>query len=556
MLRTLKARARELVKGTLRRLRLLGAAKAIRRDVFTSRQRLSAGGRSSRLARVATLRANPHLVEREGLVAIDLVDQKPEDARNENIDLITSALTEAGLDWFVVRHEGISSTRVAVTGSTDVEVAEALFGRLAHTGVYGTILHAGVKTPRGVLITGREKASLAADMLALRLWRNYAHATTTLVYNSTFAVDVECWTPSEKYPGYTNAPRANSAGRDFAPEEIEPSVFTLSGRERPTVRAFRRRMAEDVDFPIDIVYPWVDAEDPEWRARKDQFLGQDTDVHEDAKSDARFRSRNELLYSLRSIDMYAPWIRNVYIVTDRQTPPGLDFSRSDLHLVDHAEIVTDPGYLPLFNSSAIISWLHRVPGLGEHYLVSNDDFFFGKPLHPGTFFLANGLPRVFFSPNRRPLGPPSLDDDLFTLMKKHQRTLLEEKVGRTFSHFVRHVAYAQRRSVVEEIEREFADAIEYTRRSTFRRELDVNMDQFHQYYADMTGRAVRATINYDYIDIGLPHDLERMLAMLTTRHKSAFCLNDSPDVTGVAPDPAVITDFLESYFPVRSRFEL
>lgn len=554
-MQTIRTRTRTGVKAVLRRFGLIELAKQQRTQWRIVRGRLTSGGLRSRSARSVTLARHPDLVERRGVVAVDLVEQSPSVARNENLDGVCDALTAAGLRWFVVRQEAMSNTRVAVLGSTDTVVAAALFERLAHSGYYAAAIHNRKQQLTGVLVTGRENPSKASGMVALRLWRNYSHAASNLVYADRYGVDVECWLDSEKYPGYIAAPTANAAGRDFAPEELEPATVRIAGRDRPSVRAMSRRMVEDIDFPIDIVYPWVDAEDPAWRARKDQHLGHATDVHAHASSDARFRSRNELLYSLRSIDMYAPWIRNVYIVTDRQTPPGLDFSRPDLHLVDHSEIVTDSGYLPLYNSSAIISWLHRVPGLSEHYLVSNDDFFLGRDLFPSTFFQANGLAKVFFSPNRRPLGPPSAEDDLFTIMKKHQRALLEEQFGRTMSHFVRHVPYAQRKSVVEEIEATFADAIEYTRRSTFRRELDVNMDQFHQYYAEMTGRAVRATIDYDYINLAVPTDLERLTTILSKRSKQAICLNDAPDEEGVPPDDAVIIDFLEAYLPVRSRFE-
>ena len=42
------------------------------------------------------------------------------------------------------------------------------------------------------------------------------------------------------------------------------------------------------------------------------------DAMKDAASDNRYRDSNELLFSLRSLEKYAPWIRNVYIVTDNQ----------------------------------------------------------------------------------------------------------------------------------------------------------------------------------------------------------------------------------------------
>ena len=38
------------------------------------------------------------------------------------------------------------------------------------------------------------------------------------------------------------------------------------------------------------------------------------------RNESRFTSRDELRYSLRSLDMYADWVRHVYLVTDDQVP--------------------------------------------------------------------------------------------------------------------------------------------------------------------------------------------------------------------------------------------
>ena len=69
---------------------------------------------------------------------------------------------------------------------------------------------------------------------------------------------------------------------------------------------------------IDLVYLWVDGSDPVWRAKRNEFL-HDADIavisHE-ATDEARFRSLDELKFSLRSVEKYAPWIRHIYIVTD------------------------------------------------------------------------------------------------------------------------------------------------------------------------------------------------------------------------------------------------
>ena len=80
--------------------------------------------------------------------------------------------------------------------------------------------------------------------------------------------------------------------------------------------------------------------------------------------------------------MYAPWVRNIYLVTDDQVPDWLDTSCPDVKVVSHREIFANQADLPTFNSHAIESQIHRIEGLSEHFLYLNDDFFVGRPLSP------------------------------------------------------------------------------------------------------------------------------------------------------------------------------
>ncbi|MDR2841230.1 MAG: Stealth CR1 domain-containing protein, partial [Paludibacter sp.] len=66
---------------------------------------------------------------------------------------------------------------------------------------------------------------------------------------------------------------------------------------------------------IDLVYLWVDGSDEKWLARKNAFLGV---VESNTQSNCKGRTANndELKYSLRSAEKFAPWIRKIFIVTD------------------------------------------------------------------------------------------------------------------------------------------------------------------------------------------------------------------------------------------------
>ena len=72
---------------------------------------------------------------------------------------------------------------------------------------------------------------------------------------------------------------------------------------------------------------------------------------------------NQLKYSLRSIEMFAPWIRKIFIVTNGQIPNWLNLENQRVDVIPHSEIFTRQSDLPTFSSRAIESHLHRIPGL-------------------------------------------------------------------------------------------------------------------------------------------------------------------------------------------------
>ena len=102
-------------------------------------------------------------------------------------------------------------------------------------------------------------------------------------------------------------------------------------------------------------------------------------------SKSRYVDNEELRYSLRSIEKFAPWVRRVFLVTNGQIPSWLDLEAPRLQVVTHAEIFTDPSHLPTFSSPAIESHLHNIPGLSDNFLYFNDDVLLGQPVWPEDF---------------------------------------------------------------------------------------------------------------------------------------------------------------------------
>ncbi len=145
---------------------------------------------------------------------------------------------------------------------------------------------------------------------------------------------------------------------------------------------------------MDAVITWVDGSDPGHQDKMAPFLGANKRTPDSAAA-TRFASCGEIEFCVMSIIRFAPWIDNIYIVTDSQQPQFFasisDSSlRKRLQIVDHKELFS--GYefaLPVFNSLAIEAMLWNIPGLSEDFIYLNDDMMFIRPT-PVEAFRADG----------------------------------------------------------------------------------------------------------------------------------------------------------------------
>ncbi|WP_204017742.1 stealth family protein [Sphaerimonospora thailandensis] len=501
--------------------------------------------------------------------ALVRADASPLQARRETLDLVCSLLSDAGVGFFCVRPVPGRPPVVAVEAGERVRALDAL-ARCGALPLLAVPQPYGRQVPRTAdtepMRPIRRAAAILRDASIVRLAIEFTSPSRTLALGAEHGCDLEFWS---REGGALVAPRPNGAC-DVVPadgeiveggEELFNTLVSTAQRARvyPTRPEFTRRLLSDIDFPIDAVYTWVDGADPAWRARRDQALGGARTafggLSEMATTEARFTSRDELRYSLRSLWMYAPWVNRVWIVTDGQTPPWLDGSHPMVTVVDHKEIFTDSSALPVFNSHAIETQLHHIDGLSEHFLYLNDDFFLGRPLSPHTFFEANGVTRFFLSLVHVPFGAPEHEESPVHAAGMNNRRILEQLSGRTLTQKLKHVPYALRRSLMYEMEERFAAEFEATARSTFRTTSDISaVSSLAHYYAYLTGRAVPGIVDYTYVDLSVPKTPGKLHRMLARRRHDVFCLNDTAPTT--PEQDALLADFLEAYFPTPAPFEL
>src|SRR5690606_24694236 len=155
---------------------------------------------------------------------------------------------------------------------------------------------------------------------------------------------------------------------------------------------YKKSLYNDIDFPIDIVYTWVDGNDKNWKEKKNKFQTQE--YHHENIANNRYEQIDEIKYSLRSLYYNFKNIRNIYIVTDNQIPEWLDPKNELITIIDHKLIFKNQNHLPTFNSHSIETNLHNIPNLSEHFIYMNDDLFIWNPINADVFFTSNGLTKI------------------------------------------------------------------------------------------------------------------------------------------------------------------
>ena len=490
--------------------------------------------------------ARTDLLLSKGELTLDVAGTTPLESMVADLLAVADALDAARIPYLLIRGNDQRPV-LALQATTRKRARRALTAALATEPFY-------VKVPGKPAHLLADAEALAGKPSLVRLYRPRLDRAGHLRYGAENAVQVEFWRVSNNT---ITTPVENSLTRTtISRDEIVESTVDLYGRTWRTIDGMFQRLASDVDFDIDMVFSWVDGTDIEFqRARAKRMANYVVGDGDD--SEARFRQIDELKYALRSVYMYAPWVRRIFIATDSPAPAWLaDDPR--VTIMRSEEFFANPSDLPTHNSHAVEAQLHRIPGLAEHFLYSNDDMFFGRPLRPDVFFSPGGVTKFVEAETRVGLGANDPTRSGFENAARVNRALLQERFGRITTRHLEHSAAPLRKSVMAELEAEFPEAFARTTASQFRSATDISVtNSFYHYYALMTGRAVVQTqASVLYIETTLRSALKAMRRLLKRRDVDMFCLNDGskPEI-GVEERTTAVIDFLERYYPFPAPWE-
>lgn len=485
-----------------------------------------------------------------GRFALHITSTTPHQAMVEDLLFVRAVLDRATISYLLVR--GNDERPVIALDETSREATEAaLIAACVSEPFYCKTVD--VKRGKAVLLAD----GLPSDTTEARIFRLYrprAEPKSGLNYGASTAVQLEFWVFS---PSEIVLPVENSlTRRTIKPEEAVRGTVDRFGKTWPTIENMFADHASDINFDIDIVFSWVDGSSAEFQAQRARRM-QNYVVGEGDSSAARFRQIDELKYALRSIHMYAPWIRRIFVATDSDRPAWLaDDPR--VTFVPSETFFVDTSVLPTHNSQAVECQLHHIPGLSEHFLYSNDDMFFGRPVGPQMFFSPGGISMFIEATTRIGLGYNDADRSGFENAARVNRRLLQDRFGLMTTRHLEHAATPLRKSVMQEMENEFPDEFAATAASVFRASTNISVtNSLYHYYALMSGRAVvQRDAKVTYIDTTAHAGLHQMESMLPKRAVDFFCLNDGsfPEVD-LDVRTRRVTEFLDRYFPIVAPWE-
>lgn len=292
---------------------------------------------------------------------------------------------------------------------------------------------------------------------------------------------------------------------------------------------------------MDAVITYVDGLDPLWQSSYAKAVGR-------KPLEKRFRDWGTLKYLLRGIRRYMPFIKNVYLVVSGETQVPSWVNKKKLHVVLHEDIIPQQ-YLPVFNSTAIEMFLHRIPGLDEQYVYFNDDIFPLAPSSEEDFFIAgksvNGFKKCWLA-----VG-------LFKKQTRNSDYLARKACGRVpHIPFVRpqHSCTAMLRSACEEMSEKASEQIAESI-SSLRKPKNLNQYLFldYMYYSGRTVNRRRSNKHFS-LAVG---SLDKICSFISNPSRKFACINDvqmSDEKYHLFREG--ILEAFAKHFPRKSEFEL
>ncbi len=296
---------------------------------------------------------------------------------------------------------------------------------------------------------------------------------------------------------------------------------------------------------IDFVVTYVDSQDPEWRIGYNKMCERKGVLK--ILSANRYREWNTLKFIFRGVDKCMPWIRNVYLVVQRQSQIPSWVNTDNVKVVFHSDIIPER-YLPIYNSTGIELFLYKIPGLAEKFLYANDDMIPLSDLSPSDFYDKEDNPKLCCV--KREFNKNSsqymhhLHNGLSLVCE-----ILGEKIPENYIITTGHSIAPMLKSTWELLWREKSSNLSMSI-SPFRTHDNINQD-VAQFMQILTNKYTTSIRNTKYMEM---KDIESVCKNIEESNSQILCINDQDSISYEYAKKQITTSFMRR-FPSKSKYE-
>lgn len=298
---------------------------------------------------------------------------------------------------------------------------------------------------------------------------------------------------------------------------------------------------------IDIVIPWLNPTN-DWYEDYKKYC--------ENESPGRIRDLNTMKYTLRSIAKNCKWLNKLYLVVynEKQIPNWINKNCDKLKIIYHKDIIPQE-FLPNFNSLITSLYIHKIPGLLDNVVISDDDMWFMKDI-PEYIFFENNRPVHQFSgkPGIYKNKGPMWDDILRTTYNIFKKITNKEMIYTTY-----HMPLPINIKMQKFIWFKYKNILEAScKNAKIRRPYSITNELF--YYLDealniaINKPIYKELITGSYIQLADNLNAEKLNTIIDNSH--LICLNDNESLKNISQSLKFITDLGEKYFPKKSCFEI
>lgn len=297
---------------------------------------------------------------------------------------------------------------------------------------------------------------------------------------------------------------------------------------------------------IDFVFPYVNSEDEVWKAQFELYCKNNQIEFNES---SRFRDWGLLKFVFRSISLNLPFIRNLYMIVSSESQIPDWVNRKYVNIVFHKDIIPQQ-YLPTFNSTCIEMFIHRIPGLSEKFLYSNDDIYVMKELQENQFYKGNKPIISLF------LKDVSMATSQFRKVVIHCQDLVINDfdniivpAGKYYRppHLITPMLKSTHQKVWNLHKTEIENSI-----SALREEKNYNQYIFTDYQV-FSGENINKSFDGVYCDF-YGSNLEKIKKNIEEPEKSILCINDNsraPENVGT-----LLKESFDKVFPYKCKYEV